>query len=338
MNEFRDVRLAQRLLTLESRVDATALVTRVLGDERSRPRALRRPRVARIAAVAVLLVIIGTGGASYYAPVFAQAMADAPIAGGLTGWMLRSAGLAGAPHRVTTMGETSSSVGYRVELVGGYADAGRTILFVRSSPAARVALPSGVGREFVLADQFGQTYRITSAVQNSLTGESTFIFEPIRWPASAVGARLRLSFNTIEEGVASNARAVTGRWELAATLAMDEGRILTTPAGGAIGPLSVSFSRVVSTTSAVLVDLEVTPGSLELYRVIPDGQKGRAAFTVKLFDDAGREQVSLQSTGSSAGSSTQRGQWIWLHDNPGRYELRIAYEGVGSLTREIDVP
>jgi hypothetical protein len=265
-------------------------------------------------------------------------MADAPIAGGLTGWMLRQAGLAGVPHRVTAMGDTSSSAGYRIELVGGYADPGRTILFLRSSPAARVVSSISVGPTFVLADQFGQTYRITSAVQHSSTGENTFTFEPLRWPASAVGARLHLLFNTIEEGVAPSSRTVMGRWELAATLAMDEGNVLARPADGAIGELSVSFIRVVATASALLVDLDLTPGSLDLARIVPDGQKGRNAFTVKLFDDAGREQTLLQSSGSSTGSATQQRRWIWLLETSGRYELRISYDGIGSLTREIRVP
>jgi hypothetical protein len=338
MSEFREDQLAQRLTTLEPRIDTAALVARVLGDERSSPRARHRPRFARVALAAALLVVIATAGASYYAPVFAQAMADAPIAGALTGWMLRQAGLAGVPHRVTAMGDTSSSAGYAVELVGGYADPGRTILFLRSSPAARVVSSIGVGPKFVLADQFGQTYRITSAVQNSLTSENTFTFEPLRWPASVVGARLHLSFNTIEEGVAPNSRAVMGGWELAATLALDEGHVLARPADGAIGEMSVSVIRVVATASALLVDLDLTPGSLDLNRVFPDAQKGRNAFTVKLLDDAGREQAPLQNSGSSTGSATQRRRWIWLLETSGRYELRISYEGVGSLTREITVP
>ena len=338
MSEFREDNLAQRLVTLEPRVDPAALTARLLGEQRSRPLAHYRRRFARIAFAAVLLVIIATGGASYYAPVFAQAMADAPIAGGLTGWMLRQAGLAGVPHRVTAMADTSSSAGYSVELVGGYADPGRTILFLRSSPAARVVSSIGVGPKFVLADQFGQTYRMTSAVQNSSSGENTFTFEPLRWPASALGARLRLSFNTIQEGVPPTSPYVTGRWELAATLAMDEGSVLTRPADGAIGEMSLSFVRVVATASALLVDLDLTPGTLDLNRVAPSAGKGGNAFTVTLLSDAGREQTLLQSSGSSTGSATQRRRWIWLLEKSGRYELRISYEGVGSLTREIGVP
>lgn len=336
MTEFTDNRMARRLVTLEPRVDATALVGRVLAHEPIRAR--RRPRRLLLTTVAAAFFLVATTiVTSYYAPAFAQAVADAPIAGGITGLMLRNAGLAGVPHRITAMGDTSSSAGYQMELVGGYADAGRTILFMRATPPARVVPAVGVGSELALTDQFGQSYRFIGAAQDMSTGENTFLFQPLRWPASAVGARLRLSFNRIEVGLPPSSNVVTGRWELSATLAADESRTMQLPAGGAIGEISVSFTRVVATPSAVLVDLDVDSGSLDLGRRIPDGLKGRSAFTMKLYDGAGREQQSLQGGGSSTGGP-QHLSSIWLRDAPGRYELRIAYEGVGSLTRQIDVP
>jgi hypothetical protein len=276
--------------------------------------------------------------ASYYAPVFAEAIADAPIAGRITGLMLRSVGLAGVPHRVTAMGYTSSSSGYQVELIGGYADAGRTILFVRASPAARVDIPRRAGQELALTDQFGQSYRIFGATQNSATGENTLEFEALRWPAAAVGARLQLSFNGLELGVPSASEVVSGHWQLVGTLAMDEARDLTPPADGAIGEMHVSFRRVRATASALLVDLIVQPGSLDLNRVVPDGLKGHNAFTVTLVDAAGTERRLLQGGYASSGGGASQGTSIWMLDAPGRYELRISYEGVGSLTRQIDVP
>jgi hypothetical protein len=325
--------LARRLVSLEPRVDAAAVVQRVLARERIQPRA-QRSRPLRTALATTVFLIATIAVSSYYAPVFAQAVADAPIAGSITGWMLRNAGLAGVPHRVTAIGDVSRSAGFDVELVGAYADPGRTILFLRASPAARVIPSVGIGPEFVLSDQFGQTYRSTFAVQNMLTGENMFAFEPLRWPATVVGARLHLAFNTVEVGLAPNSTLATGRWGLNATLAIEESRELSRPVGGSIGQMSIAFARIQATQSALFLDLDLNPGGLDLDRMIADGLKGHLAFAVRLYDSAGREQLMLQSSGSSSG----RRSWIWMLDAPGRYELRIAYEGVGSLTRQLEVP
>lgn len=331
--------MAQRLVRLEPRVDAEALVARVLSNERSRRRARQRPRFAFVAVAVTLLMILSTVGASYYAPVFAQAVADAPIAGSITGWMLRAVGLAGVPHRVTMIGDAVTSSGYRVDLVGGYADAGRTVMFLRVSPGARVVLvPTQFAQELTLHDQFGQTYRQSAAIQNSLTGENSLIFEALRWPASIVGARLWLSFSTLEVGVPPSSSLITGHWQLAGTLAKDEGRNLTLPADGTVGEMRVAFTRVRAMPSALLVDFDLQPGGLDLNRVIPDGLKGRRAFTVTLVGDVGDERLLLQGQFGSRGTGNVAGTWIWLVDRPGHYQLRISYEGVGSLTREIDVP
>lgn len=76
----------------------------------------------------------------------------------------------------------------------------------------------------------------------------------------------------------------------------------------------------------------------DLNRIVPDGLKGHNAFTLKLVDDADRERTMLQGQYGSSGSGAIQGSWIRLLDTPGRYELRISYEGVGSLIRQIDVP
>jgi hypothetical protein len=239
---------------------------------------------------------------------------------------------------VTALSETSSSSGYEVELAGGYADSGRTVLFLRASPPARVAVAPRPGGEVLLTDQFGQRYWVIGATQNAATGENTVIFDPLRWPAMVVGARLQLTFGLLEVGVPPASTVVTGQWRFSGTLAIEEGRDLPRPADGAIGQLRVSVDRVRATSSALRVDLTVQPGDLDLSRIVPDGQKGRNAFTVTLVDGAGRERTKLQGGLSSSGQGTIRGSWMWLLEAPGPYELRISYEGAGALTRRIDVP
>jgi hypothetical protein len=338
MNEFAMDDLARRLVALEPRIDSADLIRRVLVRAPRRGATRRSRLLVRAGIVAALLLVSTAALASFYAPVFAEAVADAPIAGGVTGWMLRTVGLAGVPHRVTAMSDTSSSSGYEVELAGGYADSGRTVLFLRASPPARVIVAARPAGEMSLTDQFGQRYRITGAVMNAATGENTVIFEPLRWPAMVVGARLQLTFAQLEVGVPPASTVVAGRWRLSGTLAIEEGRDLPHPAEGAIGQLRVSFDRVRATSSALRVDLTFQPGDLDLARVVPDGQKGRDAFTVTLVDGAGRERTMLQGGYSSSGQGTVRGSWMWLLEVPGPYELRISYEGAGALTRRIDVP
>lgn len=336
MKEFADDTLARSLATLEPRVDPDALTRRVLAGVHQRARTTRR-RLLLGAAVAPLVMIGSATLASYYAPAFAQALADAPVAGAITGPMLRNVGLAAAPHRVTSIDDSVSSSGYRVDLVGGYADPGRTILFLRTEPAARVVF--GGLEELTLRDQFGQSYQVSGSVANLDTGENTLIFEPFRGPALGVGARMQLQFNTLSVGVASPSE-VTGRWSLGGTLAPHEGTELAVPSDGAIGEMSIAFSRLRSTPVALLLEMRIETGGLDMKRIIPDGAKGRMAFTVRLLDPQGRERVLLQADygGTGTGGATAvAGSWLWLIEEPGVHEIRISYEGVGELRRMVNV-
>src|SRR5438046_2856427 len=109
MTEFSDDALALRIATLEIPVDVSRVTQRALAARR-KPRGLSiRWRVLAAVPLALLLV---SAAASYYAPVFAQALADAPLAGSISGPMLRQFGLAGMPHRVSAFGARVSSGGY----------------------------------------------------------------------------------------------------------------------------------------------------------------------------------------------------------------------------------
>lgn len=336
MNEFADDTLARSLATLQPRVDPDALTGRVLAGVHQRGRTTRRRLL--LGAAVVPLVMIGSATlASYYAPTFAQALADAPVAGAVTGPMLRNVGLAAAPHRVTSLNDSVGSSGYRVELVGGYADPGRTILFLRTEPAARVVFRGT--EQLTLHDQFGQSYHVSGTMANLDTGENTLIFEPFRGPALAVGARMHLQFDTLSVGVASPSE-VTGRWSLTGTLAPHEGTELTVPSDGAIGEMDIAFSRLRSTPVTLLLEMRVEPGGLDLQRIIPDGAKGRMAFKVRLLDPYGRERILLQASFGGSGRAPVTevdGRWLWLIEEPGPYEIRISYEGVGELRRTVNL-
>ena len=118
----------------------------------------RRKSVSRVGSrvlVALALLMVTTGIASYFAPRFADALATAPGIGVFAGPVLRDFQLAGQPDRVTPFADTAISSGYRVTLVGGYADPTRTVLLLRWDDP-RGEFPSPI--RFTLTDQFGRTY------------------------------------------------------------------------------------------------------------------------------------------------------------------------------------
>ena len=337
MTEFNDDALARRLASLVVPVDASRVTQRVLAARRKPQATSNRWRV--VAAIPIALVLI-SAAASYYAPVFAQALADAPVAGSISGLMLRQFGLAGMPHRVSTFGDRATSAGYTANLVGGYADAGRTILFVRIDPPARVLTHPG---EVTLTDQFGQAYFMVGMTSDLVTGENAMLFRPIDGLAANLGARLHLAFSSLEEGLPPGSRTVAGQWELTATLAVDEGEDLAVPDAMQLGQARLSFTRVRALPVGVLVEFTIAPVDIDLLeRRIPDGLKGRPAFRISLAGPNGRE--GLQLGGGSGGGGTDRsrmtiaGSWLWQTDGSGNYVLSVEWEGVGGGTRTIVVP
>jgi len=336
MTEYSSDPLALRLATLDVPIDTHRVTQRVLA-------AHRKPRVAsgrwRVVAAVPLSLLLISVVASYYAPVFAQALADAPIAGSISGRMLRQFGLAGMPHRVSAFGDKATSAGYTAELVGGYADAGRTILFVRIDPPARVLNRFDDVR---LSDQFGRAYFMSGMTSDLATGENAMLFRPIDGLAANLGARLHLVFGNIEEGLPPSSRTIVGHWELTATLAVDEGRDLAVPTAIELGQARLSFTRVRALPVGVLVEFTLAPVDIDLLeRRIPDGLKGRPAFKVGLVDAIGHDAQQL--SGGTSGRGTDRsqmtiaGSWLWQAE-PGSYVLSVDWEGVGSDTRAITIP
>jgi hypothetical protein len=338
MTDFAEDRLAQRLRQLEiTTPDASRVAAAALSARRRRPGSGRRTLVLALAMVP-LLTLIATTIVAYYAPAFSQALADAPIAGRVAGPVLRQFGLASVEDRVSSFGERAVSNGRTIELVGGYADSARTVLFVRVTPAARVVMMSS--DDVQLRDQFGRQYHQSSGFADSETGDAAITFEPIGSPADRVGARLTLTLTQLEDRTGTQAVPVTGRWDLRGTLLPDEGKDLALPERGSLGAAGFVFAKVRALPAALLVEAEVTGTTLsELMERIPDGLKGRPVFTVHLMDRAGDERRLLSGGGGSRGNaSSLRQQWLWEITGPGRYELVLTWEGRGTLTRTLVVP
>jgi hypothetical protein len=93
----------------------------------------------------------------------------------------------------------------------------------------------------------------------------------------------------------------------------------------------------------VLVEFTIAPVDIDLLeRRIPDGLKGRPAFSVSLVDANGHAGQLLgggtSGTGTDRSRMTVAGSWLWHTDGPGSYFLSVEWEGVGSGTRSITVP
>jgi hypothetical protein len=289
--------------------------------------------------VATLLI---ASAVLYFVPAADAALADAPIAGDL----LRDAGLLGAGNRVTAVGAVSTSSGYRVELVGAYADSTRTVLLLHAKPA--VWLPSFPQPE--LKDQFGRTYFMGAATGNALTGNVVLEFDPLAWPDAITGARITLHLTELEpvncvaapsgnpiDTVCNSGPSVAGSWTLAATLGVDEGTALALPAPAHLGPATYRFTSVRSTAATIEVDMDITGvTSADLDRRVPDGGKGTAVFNIELLDPTGSIANGSYSTGED-----QQGvhiQFLGYRFGPGGYHLHVTYLGSGEFDRVLTVP
>jgi hypothetical protein len=294
---------------------------------RSRGRAL-----VLVLTLVPLVTLLATAVAAYFAPAFSQALADAPIAGRVAGPILRQFGLASIEDRVTSFGDRSTSSGYTLELIAGYADPSRTVLFLRATPAARV-MPVLPGRA-ELRDQFGREIRFSGGTANSATGDAAFIFAPIEWPASQLGARLTLTLTQLDLDNLSAQRPVpiTGHWELRGTLQPAEGKDLPLPPSGDLGSAKVTFVKVRALPAALLLEYDLSGDLAGLSEMIPDGLKGRPAFTVRLIDPTGQESRNVGGGGSA------HQQRLWEITRPGTYELVMAWEGHGTLRRTLVIP
>jgi hypothetical protein len=296
-----------------------------------------RPRIPRILALAVATVVLVTG-VLYFVPAAGVALADAPIAGPL----LRDAGLVGAGDRVTSVGASATSSGYRLELVGAYADSTRTVLLVHSEPAMLIM---GVGQA-ELRDQFGRTYPLGSAVMNGVTGTLAMEYGPLAWPDTFTGARITLFLNEITpvacvaapsvEYVCTQGTPVAGSWTLRATVGIDGTTNLALPAPARLGAATFRFTSVRSSAATIAIDIGVTGAtSDDLNARIPNGGKGTEVFTIELLSPSGEVvTASYQLVDDQDGVHIV---FLGYRLSGGPYHLHISYRGIDS-DRTLMVP
>ena len=326
--------LEQRLADLTIATPDPGRITARVLSRSSMPRRLRFARVAAVVAATAIIAL----GVLYFVPAADAALADAPIAGGL----LRDAGLVGAGDRVTAVGAVSTSFGYRLELVGAYADSSRTVLLLHSEPAIWLT-----SFDPELKDQFGRSYRMGSATGNALTGNLVLEFEPMAWPDSITGARITLHITSVApvtcvgsstvNPVCTNHRPVGGSWTLPATVGVDEGAALALPAPARLGPATYRFTSARATAATIAFDIEVVGlKANDLDRRIANGEKGIAVFTIDLLSPTG-DIVD----GSYTLSDNEQGvevHFLGYRFTPGDYHVHISYLGSGELDQVLHVP
>lgn len=317
--------LEQRLSELQvetpnaSRVAAAAMLR---ASRRARPRV---PRALALAPV-LLLVAVAVG---YFCPAADAAVAGAPIAGDL----LRQAGLQGVSNRVTAVGAVAESSHHRLRLVGAYADPTRTVLLVHADPPI-----SGWAGTAILHDQFGRAYENRWGSADMLTGDVVLGFEALAWPDSLTGARVELTIAAVS-GVDDPTAVTRGSWHLPATLAVDPGTHLATPAEGQLGQARFRFASVQSTPGTLAIAIDVTGvTAAELDRMVPNGVKGAPALALDLYGPDGTPAWHHSGDLASWGALGVRLDELWLRTAPGDYRLVVSFAGNGAFERTIRVP
>jgi hypothetical protein len=180
--------------------------------------------LSRAAALVVAILFVNLVFA-YFAPRYGQALADAPIVGGVASPVLRYSGLDAS--QITHLNVSATSSGHTIKLVGGYADTERTVLLIEVDGKPH-RLPSKQGdpccyADGTLVDQFAiQYHRINSPDQLAAT------FEPLAGPASQVGARLTLHITALRN-YSREVETIGGDWSLNLTLIQQAGKVLATP-------------------------------------------------------------------------------------------------------------
>jgi hypothetical protein len=324
--------LEKRLKDLAVDVPDPGRVTARVLSRALQPQSHRVVRFLSVGVATVLLIAL----VGYFVPAAGTVAASTPA-----GDLLRDAGLVGAKDRITWVGAADTSSGYRLQLVGAYADSTRTVLLLHSDPAT---LPMSAS-QIELTDQFGRHYRLRGAATNMLTGNASADFEPLAWPDAITGARITLHLSQIQalakpyaDGEPVQLKDVRGSWTLHATLGVDETTALAVPAPASLGPAHFQFTSANYSSATVAVEADITGvTSEELNRRIADGLKGTPVFTADLIDPTGQLIGGIGSSTSNGGPVHIRLVGYRLSGG-GDYVLRIKYVGSGGFERVLKIP
>jgi hypothetical protein len=309
--------------------------------------------------VAVIAILLINVVAAYFAPKYERALADSG-AGPISQRLLSAVGLKAGD--VTAVGDSATSAGHTLKLVGAYADGLRTVLFLTIDGAGVSGNPKQYGLhpgdwslnydDMTLTDQFGHSYGGAG-----LGGPTDLQFQPLAWPASDVGGRLTLHITGIwamwkglEQGpskvIDPEANTTHGDWSLHVTLISAPYHTIALPAPVHTPMADYMFSGISASETEMVVhwtvggpaadqarDLQSVPPSLNTDPMA--NPLMRDYFAPRVFDAAGAE-LQMQDWGFTwPNTGPALGEMTVFINGPGRYRIQL---GPAVDPRWVDVP
>jgi hypothetical protein len=312
----------------------------------SRPRATRRAlRVSAAAAVIVVAILLVNVLAAYFAPKYQRALADSGV-GPISTRLLSAVGLKAGD--VTVVGDSATSAGHTLKLVGAYADGLRTVMFVSVDGKGVTGNPKEYGRNpgewgisfdlATLTDQFGHSYD-----GQGLAGPTDLQFQPLAWPASDVGGRLTLHITGIwavwkvaEQGagkvIDTEALTTHGDWSLHVTLISAPPHTIGLPAPVHTPVADYTFTGISASETEMVLHWTVDGPVNDGLRSVPTPQNPpSAAYTQAMQDyfspriyDANGSELEMQDWGFTwPKTGPAIGEMTVFINGPGRYRIQL---------------
>lgn len=327
-----------------------------------RPRAKRLVvRISATAAVAVIAILLINIVAAYFAPKYERALADSGV-GPVSQRFLSAVGLKAGD--VTVVGDSATSAGHTLKLVGAYADGLRTVLFVTIDGGGVAGNPKQYGthpgewgidyNDMTLTDQFAHSYDGVG-----IGGPTDLQFQPLAWPASDVGGRLTLHITGIwamwkfvKQGPSKviDAEALTthGDWSLHVTLISAPYHTIALPAPVHAGAATYTFTSITASETEVVLHWTVSAPGIDQLAPGPGAPLGKDPWSDPLFDqylrahflDASGNELEFQDMGYTwPKTGPAQGEMTVFIPGPGRYRIQIgAVMASPDLGRWIVVP
>ncbi len=253
--------------------DADEVADRVLNQLRETPRAARIPRsgvgrgmVRRVpywtVAAAVVLVLTNVVAARLI-PSYATQLADAPVIGPISAPLLELAGL--TPSQLTPARSSATVDGQTITVVGGFADASRTVVVIKvdghDSPPSKTT--AGYGVLATLTDQYGHSYSGCCGVEDS----QELVFQPLVGRATHGPVRLTLDVTLLvmnspaPPGHPSSQSRFAGNWILGLTVAQHSAATPAVPAPVTVDGITYEVTSIAISGTAVSVEWRASGGS-----------------------------------------------------------------------------
>jgi hypothetical protein len=329
MNHTRDSidadALARRLALLRAPGEEQVLDL-TLSEYRTRPGTLPQRRWLKGGSVvAALIVSLAMGSVMVAATSFGDAI-------------LQFVGL--APNdavRIQSVLGSATSSGQTVQVVGAYADATRTVVFVHTSPGGPVWA--------TLTTDSGQQLSGPSQIWER-SGDGALAFGPIADP-KIEGDRIILkvmSVTVMDGPFWLKGKTVRGEWEIPFSLKASADSAVPAPTSGRLGGLEVAFKLAGGSGDSVYVLFETvgaTSDELGPAYCTAYGWCSQGKLRIQMFGPSGVELKALQSVGGLAHPPDKvappevwareamdvRFDTYWIASGPGPYRLVLSYDG-----------